>query len=107
MANGSSNDDVGTWAHGGLLLTVNGGLDHEVGRSLETHLKEGRATIGHANSIHCLVATIECHVVSNQGQMPRVDLNTIHSEDTTDLVHNAHSGGFNAICALDSPNVVR
>ena len=107
VANRPADDDVGTWTHGWLLLTVYGGLNHKVGRGFEAHLKEGRAAISHADPVHRLVSTIKGHVVGNQGQVSRIDFDTVNGENTTDLVDDAHSGGFNAVCTFNRPYVIR
>lgn len=46
------------------------------------------------------------HVIRNERQMPKVDLDTVNTKDARNLVDDARSGGFDTVSVKDGGDVV-
>mmetsp|Transcript_18360 Transcript_18360/g.59988 ORF Transcript_18360/g.59988 Transcript_18360/m.59988 type:complete len:425 (+) Transcript_18360:101-1375(+) len=66
-------------------VAVRGGLGEKVRRRLERHLEQRRHVRLHARAVERRVAALVRHVVADEREVARVNLDAVHAEDRLDL----------------------
>ena len=68
----------------------------------QPHLQERRWLVRDADTVKGLVAALECHVVSDEAQMPQVYSNAIDAKHVPNLLHDGGASSLNTIMPVAS-----